>query len=217
MLSSRTVAPNNSPDPMPNPDPTKIVSFASPKELSLWLKNYHATESELWIKIFKKAANVSSVSWEQVVIETLCWGWIDGVKKSLDDQSYLQRITPRKARSGWSKKNTEHAERLISEGRMKEPGLAQVSAAKADGRWESAYAPASQMQIPADFLAALKSKPNAEQFFATLTKSSKYVIAYGLATAKKPETRQRRFDKFVDMLVREEKPDFGFRKDKKQA
>jgi uncharacterized protein YdeI (YjbR/CyaY-like superfamily) len=123
---------------MPKPDPAKMMTFASPIDLSQWLKANHATESELWVKIFKKGVGVPSVSWNQVVIETLCWGWIDGVKKSLDDQAYLQRITPRKARSNWSKKNTEHVERLTIEGRMEEPGLVHVRAAKADGRWENA-------------------------------------------------------------------------------
>ena len=200
---------------MPKPDPKKIITFASPEALGKWLKANHAIETELWVKLFKKGAGVPSVTWNDIVIETLCWGWIDGVKKSLDDHAYLQRITPRTARSGWSKKNTAHAERLISEGRMEEPGLAQVNAAKADGRWDKAYAPASEMTVPADFLSALESKPKAKRFFDALTKSSKYVIAYGLATASKPETRQRRFDKFLDMLVREEQPDFGFTKGKK--
>jgi uncharacterized protein YdeI (YjbR/CyaY-like superfamily) len=148
------------------------------------------------------------------VIETLCWGWIDGVKKSLDDQAYLQRITPRRIRSSWSKRNTEHIERLIIEGRMEEPGLVHVRAAKADGRWENAYS-VSEMRVPADFMAALDSRPKAKQFYETLTKSNRYAIAYGLESAKKPETRQRRFQKFMDMLIREEKPDSGFKKDKK--
>jgi uncharacterized protein YdeI (YjbR/CyaY-like superfamily) len=200
---------------MPKPDPAKMMTFASPKDLSQWLKANHATESELWVKIFKKGAGVSSVSWNQVVIETLCWGWIDGVKKSLDDRAYLQRITPRKARSNWSKKNTEHVERLTIEGQMEEPGLVHVRAAKADGRWENAYSPASEMKVPADFLAALESMPEVKQFFETLNKSNQCAIAYGLMTAKKPETRQRRFEKFMDMLVCEEKPDFGFTKGKK--
>lgn len=200
---------------MPQPDPAKIRTFASPKELSRWLKANHAAESELWVKIFKKGAGVPSVSWEQIVIETLCWGWIDGVKKSLGDEAYLQRITPRKARSSWSKKNTERVERLIREGRMEEPGLVQVRAAKADGRWDQAYAPASEMTVPTDFIAALKKRPEAKRFYETLTKSSRYVIAYGLTKAKKPETRERRFEKFMDMLAREEKPDFGFSKAKK--
>lgn len=193
---------------MPNPDPGKMMVFATPKALAKWLKENHASESELWIKIFKKGSGVPSVSWEQLVIETLCWGWIDGVKKSLDEHTYVQRITPRKARSAWSKKNTEHVERLTAEGRMQEQGLVHVRAAKADGRWQAAYSPASEMNVPADFIAAVESKPKLKVFFETLNRSSRYVIAYGLSTAKKPETRQRRFEKFLDMLARNEKPDF---------
>jgi len=196
---------------MPKPDMSKIVTFKSPKELSKWLQANHATESELWVKIFKKGSGVPSVIWDEVVIEALCWGWIDGIKKSLDDQAYLQRITPRKSRSKWSRRNTEHAERLIVEGRMEGPGLMHVRAAKADGRWEKAYV-ASEMKVPADFLAALENRTKAKQFYETLTKSNRYAIAYGLKSAKKPETRQRRFNKFMDMLIREEKPDSGFKR-----
>ncbi len=190
---------------MPEPHPTRIMTFASPKDLGRWLKVHHAIETELWVKIFKKKSGIPSVTWDDVVVEILCWGWIDGVKKSIDEQAYLQRVTPRKARSNWSKRNAEHVERLITEGRMTEYGLAHVMAAKADGRWENAYV-ASEMKVPADFLAALESKPAAKQFFDTLTKSSRYVIAYGLTSAKKPETRQRRFLKFIDMLVDKVKP-----------
>ena len=197
---------------MQETNPPRSMVFASPKELSQWLQANHDTESELWIKIFKKHTKIPSVSWNDVVIETLCWGWIDGVKKSLGEEAYLQRITPRKPRSDWSKRNTEHVERLIKEGRMKEPGLVHVYAAKADGRWENAYAPASEIEVPIDFIAALDKKPKAKKFFETLNKSSKYAITYGLTTAKKPETRQRRFEKFMDMLLREEKPGFGFKK-----
>ena len=139
---------------------------------------------------------------------------MDGIKKSIDDQAYLQRITPRKARSNWSKRNREHAERLIEEGRMMEPGLVHIRAAKADGRWENAYT-ASEMKVPADFLAALESNPEAKQFFESLNKSSHYVIAYGLTSAKKPETRERRFTEFMDMLVRGEKPGHSTDKSKK--
>jgi uncharacterized protein YdeI (YjbR/CyaY-like superfamily) len=190
---------------MPEPDPLKIMTFVTPKDLGQWLKENHASESELWVKIYKKNTGVKSVTWNDVVIEALCWGWIDGVKKSIDDQAYLQRITPRKTRSNWSKRNTEHAERLISESRMMESGLVHIRAAKADGRWENAYV-VSEMEVPADFLAALEGKPNAKEFFATLNKSSRYVIAYGLISAKKPETRLRRFAKFMNMLVHKEKP-----------
>lgn len=190
---------------MPEPDPTKILAFASASDLALWLETHHASDSELWVKIFKKKTGVYSVTWDDVVVEILCWGWIDGIKKSFDDQAYLQRITPRKARSNWSKRNREHVERLVSEGRMQEAGLIHVRAAKADGRWQNAYV-ASEITVPADFLLALESQPKAKQFFDTLTKSSRYVIAHGLTSAKKPETRERRFATFMDMLVHAEKP-----------
>jgi uncharacterized protein YdeI (YjbR/CyaY-like superfamily) len=190
---------------MPEPNPVKIMTFETPGDLGEWLKVNHAAESELWVKIFKKNSGIQSVSWNNVVVEVLCWGWIDGVKKSFDDESYLQRITPRTVRSSWSKRNTEHVERLIIEGRMKEPGLVHVRAAKADGRWENAYV-MSEMEVPADFLAAIEEQPRVKLFFEMLNKSSRDVIAYGLTSAKKPETRQRRFEKFLDMLIREEKP-----------
>jgi uncharacterized protein YdeI (YjbR/CyaY-like superfamily) len=190
---------------MLKPDTLKIMAFKSPKDLSKWLQDNHTSESELWVKIFKKGSGVQSVNWNEVVIESLCWGWIDGIKKSLDDQAYLQRITPRKTRSNWSKRNTEHIERLIIEGRMEEPGHVHVRAAKADGRWEKAYS-VSEMSVPADFLLALCNEPKAKQFYETLTKSNRYAIAHGLESAKKQETRQRRFKKFMDMLIREEKP-----------
>ena len=190
---------------MPDPNPSKIKTFSTPKDLGQWLKVNHETETELWVKIFKKGTDIPSVTWNDVVIEALCWGWIDGVKKSVDDKAYFQRITPRKARSNWSKRNREHAERLIREGRMTEAGLVQIRAAQADGRWENAYT-ASEMEVPQDFIAALDSNPIAKQFFDTLNKSNRYVIAHGLGSAKKPETRQRRFAKFMDMLVRKEKP-----------
>ena len=190
---------------MPEPDPAKIITFATPKDLGQWLKVNHAAESELWVKIFKKNTGIQSVTWNDVVVEILCWGWIDGVKKSIDDQAYLQRITPRTARSSWSKRNTVHVERLISEDRMKETGLVHVRAAKIDGRWENAYV-ASEMEVPTDFLAALENQPRVKLFFETLNKSNRFVIAYGLTSAKKPETRQRRFEKFMAMLSREEKP-----------
>jgi len=190
---------------MPEPDPQKIISFSSSNDLCEWLKQNHATERELWIKIFKKKAGVQSVTWNDVVLEALCWGWIDGIKKSIDEQAYLQRITPRTAKSGWSKRNTEHVDRLIKEGRMQESGLVHVRAAKADGRWEKAYV-ASEIEVPADFIKALDDQPTAKQYFSTLNKSSCYVIAHGLVSAKKPETRQRRFTKYMTMLANEEQP-----------
>lgn len=190
---------------MPEPDLYSIMTFDTSEDLGHWLASHYDTDSELWIKVFKKSSRIESVSWDDIVIESLCWGWIDGIKKSIDDQAYLQRITPRKPRSNWSKRNTVHVERLIKEGRMMESGLIHVRAAKADGRWEQAYV-VSEMEVPTDFISALESKPNAQVFYNTLTKSSRYVIAYGLISAKKPDTRLRRFEKFMAMLMDEEKP-----------
>ncbi|MBU3004703.1 YdeI/OmpD-associated family protein [Paraglaciecola arctica] len=188
---------------MPNPQTHKTLAFKLPIDLHNWLQKNHARQHELWVKIYKKGSGISSVSWEQVVIESLCWGWIDGVKKSLNDLAYLQRITPRRPKSIWSKRNTQHVERLITEGRMKEPGLVHVAAAKADGRWENAYR-VSEMQVPADFLAAVEHQPVAKQFFETLSKSNRNAIAYGLDSAKKPETRQKRFENFMNKLINKE-------------
>lgn len=197
---------------MPEPDPARIKDFASSQKLNRWLAANHDSADELWVKVHKVNTGTPSVTWGEIVIETLCWGWIDGVKKSLGDEAYLQRITPRKTRSSWSKRNREHAERLIDEGRMEPPGMVQVEAAKKDGRWKNAYAPASEMKIPDDFLAAVKRKPKAQKCFEECNKTNRYAIAYGLTTCKRPETRQRRFDKFLGMLNRGEKPDFGFKK-----
>ena len=190
---------------MPTPNPLRIKHFPTPKDLEEWLTLNHAIQEELWVKIFKKGSGIQSVSWDDLVVEILCWGWIDGIKKSLNHQAYLQRITPRTARSSWSKRNTKHVERLINEGRMKESGLAHVRAAKADGRWEKAYI-VSEFDVPKDFIEALESQPKVKAFFETLNKSSRYVIAYGLISAKKPETRQRRFTKYMTMLLQNEKP-----------
>jgi uncharacterized protein YdeI (YjbR/CyaY-like superfamily) len=191
---------------MPEVDPTKTMTFASPADLGRWLEANHATESELWVKVFKKRSGVPSVTWGDVVTETLCWGWIDGIKKSFDDQAYLQRITPRRPRSRWSKRNTEHVERLTAAGRMEEPGLLCVRDAKADGRWEAAYPPPSEAEVPADFLAALENQPKAKEVFETLNKSGRYTIAIRLSTAKGAETRRRRFEAFIGMLGRGETP-----------
>lgn len=192
-------------------DERLIVAFETPKQLGAWLRKNHDSCDELWVKIHKKATGLPSVSWNDIVLETLCWGWIDGMKKSLDETSYLQRITPRRPRSLWSKRNTEHVEKLIAANRMQPPGLAEVEAAKADGRWENAYKPSSEVEVPQDFIDAVAKEPAVAKFYETLTKSSRHAISFGLITAKRPETRVRRFDKFLQMLRDGEKPGFGFK------
>ena len=190
---------------MPEPDQTRIQAFEDSAAFWNWLEQNHASEPELWLKIYKKGSGQKSINWEEAVVEALCWGWIDSIKKSLDDEAYLQRFTPRQKSSNWSKRNREHVDRLIAEGRMQEVGMVHVRAAQADGRWEAAYAPPSEMTVPEDFLAALDERPQAKAFFETLNKQNRYAIAYRLQTAKKPETRQRRLEQFLAMLEKGEK------------
>jgi uncharacterized protein YdeI (YjbR/CyaY-like superfamily) len=190
---------------MPEPGSARIQAFENPAAFGRWLELNHASEPELWIKMFKKGSGQKTINWQEAVIEALCWGWIDGIRKSLDDQAFLQRFTPRRQGSNWSKRNREHVERLIAENRMQEPGLVHVRAAMADGRWEAAYAPPSEMTMPEDFLAALEQRPTAKAFFETLNRQNQYAIAYRLQTARKPETRQKRFERFLTMLENGEK------------
>ena len=190
---------------MPEPDKTRIQAFEDSAAFWNWLEQNHASEPELWLKIYKKGSGQKSINWEEAVVEALCWGWIDGIKKSLDDEAYLQRFTPRRKSSNWSKRNREHVDRLIAEGRMQEVGMVHVRAAQADGRWAAAYAPSSEMTIPEDLLAALEERPQAKAFFETLNRQNLYAIAYRLQTAKKPETRQRRLEQFLTMLEKGEK------------
>lgn len=190
---------------MPEPDQARIQAFEDSAAFWNWLEQHHASEPELWLKIYKKRSGQKSINWEEAVVEALCWGWIDGIKKSFDDEAYLQRFTPRQKSSNWSKRNREHVERLIAEGRMQEVGMVHVRAAQADGRWETAYAPPSEMTVPEDFLAALEERPKAKAFFETLNRQNLYAIAYRLQTAKKPETRQKRLEQFLAMLEKGEK------------
>jgi uncharacterized protein YdeI (YjbR/CyaY-like superfamily) len=181
------------------------TAFPTPQALADWLENHHAVETELWVRIYKKASGVPSVTWNDCVVEALAWGWIDGQRQSLDDVSYLQRLTPRMAGSNWSRKNRDHAERLISQGRMQPAGLRHVQDAKADGRWDASYAGQADMSIPQDFLDAVAADPVAQAFFDTLNRSNLFRIYYQLVTAKTPETRTRRMQKLLGQLSRQEK------------
>lgn len=180
-------------------------AFATPAALETWLKKNHAVERELWVQIYKKDSGKRSVTWNDCVVASLIWGWIDGQKKSLDDVSFLQRLTPRRAKSNWSKKNREHAERLIIEGRMQPSGLAHVDAARADGRWEQAYSGSAEMVIPADFLAALEDVPAAKAFFATLNRANLFAIYHRIETAKQAKTRAARVERIIAQLARSER------------
>jgi uncharacterized protein YdeI (YjbR/CyaY-like superfamily) len=175
-------------------------SFTTPKEWRSWLSKHHATPEGIWLRFFKKASGVKSITHAEALDEALCFGWIDGQLKTCDTQSWLQKFTPRRRKSIWSKRNREHVARLIKEKRMTAAGLKEIETAKNDGRWEGAYDSPKTMQVPADFLRELKKDKAAHAFFQTLNKANTYAIAWRLQTAKKPETREKRIQALLQML-----------------
>lgn len=178
--------------------------FKSAKAFETWLKKNHAASDGLWLKIAKKGANEPSVTYPEAVEIALCWGWIDGQKKGLDDQHFLQRFTPRRPRSIWSKINVDKVAALIETGRMQAPGHAQIEAAKADGRWAQAYHGARTSTVPEDLAAALEAEPSAKAFFATINATNRYAVLWRIQTAVKAETRAKRIAQLVQMLARGE-------------
>jgi|SRR5215469_8390577 len=183
----------------------EMMTFTNPQDLRAWLAtNCHQSDG-VWLRIYKKQSGVRSVTYAEALDQALCFGWIDGQKKAYDEQSWLQRFTPRRSKSGWSKINTEHAERLIESGEMTPAGLKEVNAAKADGRWEEAYESFGGAVIPEDFLKKLALNKAASAFFKSLNKTNLYSIAYRLQTAKKPETRERRIQAIIEKLSRGER------------
>ena len=170
-----------------------------------WLRKNHATSSGVWLRIAKKGANVRSVSYLQAVDAALCFGWIDGQKKSDDERYWLQRFTPRSEKSIWSKINREKAIRLIELGQMNAAGLREVERAKRDGRWDGAYDSPSCATIPVDFQAVLNKIPRAKAFFASLDSRNRYAVPFRIQTAKKSETRAKRIKQFAEMLSQHEK------------
>ena len=177
-----------------------IVSFPSSEAFAAWLDAEHEQSPGIWLKIAKKDAAVATVSYDEAVDVALCFGWIDGQKRSLDGQHWLQRFTPRTARSRWSKINCARADRLIEAGQMRPRGQAEVDAARADGRWAAAYAGARTAAVPADLQAALDADPVARDFFATINSQNRYAILYRVGDAKRPQTRAARIAKYVAML-----------------
>lgn len=189
------------------PDPTKIKSFRTETALEAWMRKNHAREPELWLKIHKKGSGLPTVTNIQALDVMLCWGWIDGIRKSFDEQSFLQRYTPRRARSLWSQVNRDHVARLTAAGRMTPHGQQQVDAAKADGRWEAAYAPirsASEATIPADLRAAIEANPRARKTFGTLGKMNMFALTFRTNNMKTPAGRARKIVALVEMLARGE-------------
>ncbi len=177
-----------------------IVPFATPAEWQSWLEQ-HPDADGIWVKLAKKGSGIPTMTYGDAVEVALCFGWIDGQSRGLDERFHLQRFTPRRARSMWSKLNRARAETLIESGAMRPAGLHEVERAKADGRWEAAYDPPSTAAVPDDLQRALDGDEAARTFFATLDSRNRYAILHRLQGAKKPETRSRRIEQFVTMLA----------------
>lgn len=186
---------------MPLPDDLPVLAFADQAALEAWLESEHATAPGLYVKLAKKGTGVPSVNWEEMVEVLLCFGWIDGRANRLDDRFYLQRVTPRRPRSVWSLKNVATVERLIAEGRMRPAGLAAVEAAKADGRWERAYAGSATITVPDDLAEALAAEPAAQREFDALDGQNRYAVLWRVHTAASPATRAKRIAALVQMLA----------------
>jgi uncharacterized protein YdeI (YjbR/CyaY-like superfamily) len=189
------------------PDPRRIKGFTSASAFEKWMRANHARESEIWLRIYKKGTGVPTITAADALDVALCWGWIDGIRKSFDDQSFLQRYTPRRAKSIWSQINREHVARLTAAGRMTPAGQQQVDAAKADGRWQAAYAPirrATESTIPDDLRAAIDANPRARRTFATLGRTNLFALAFRTNNMKTPAGRARKIASLVAMLARGE-------------
>ncbi len=178
----------------------EILDFKTSNGFERWLAKNHNKVTRIWLRFFKKDSGKASITYKEAVDEALCYGWIDGQANKYDDESWIQKFTPRGAKSIWSKKNTGNIERLTTLGKMRSPGLEEVEKAKADGRWAKAYDSPKEMQIPDDFMQQLSKNKKAKAFFETLNKTNKYAIGWRLQTAKKPETKEKRIKIIVEML-----------------
>lgn len=186
---------------MNTPDPSQAIFFENQQVWHEWLAKNQVTSDGVWIKFAKKASGIPTLVYAEALDEALCYGWIDGMVKSIDETYYMQRFTPRRPRSMWSKRNIDKVAVLITEGRMQPAGQAQIDAAKMDGRWDQAYDSPKNMQMSADFSAALAKNKKAEAFYKTLNKTDSFTFLWRIQTAKKPETRLSRIETFVQMLA----------------
>jgi uncharacterized protein YdeI (YjbR/CyaY-like superfamily) len=181
------------------------LSFQTQKDFLAWLAKNYTNEEGIWLHFYKKSSGVPSINYAQALDAALCYGWIDGQAKPFDDISWLQRYTPRRKRSIWSKRNTEYAERLIKSKKMRTPGMREIERAKADGRWEAAYHSPKNATVPEEFLKRLKKDKDAYAFYQTLNKTNLYAIAWRIQTAVKPETKEKRMQTILEMLSEKKK------------
>ncbi len=189
------------------PDPKKIKPFKNQAAFAAWLAKNHARETEIWLKVYKKNSGVPSVTCPEALDVALCWGWIDAIRKGLDEQCFLQRYTPRRPKSIWSQVNRDNIARLTKTGLMQAPGQAQVDAARADGRWDAAYAPirsASVDTVPDDLRAAIEKNPRARKTFNSLGRMNLFALTFRINNLKTPAGRARKIAALVEMLARGE-------------
>ena len=182
------------------------IAFRDQPAFRTWLAEHHREQDGIWLKLAKKGSGIPSVTYAEAVVVALCFGWIDGQARSVDETSYVQRFTPRRSRSKWSKINIGKVQRLIASGEMTPSGLAEVERAKTDGRWAAAYDPPSTATVPDDLRVALDANPSASASFSTITSASRYAILFQIGDAKRPDTRARRIAKFVDDLASGREP-----------
>jgi uncharacterized protein YdeI (YjbR/CyaY-like superfamily) len=206
--SKTKIAPAKKRSSSPSPKSTEhlrkdlpILSFPSEKKFEVWMKKSYATSTGIFLRLYKKASGVSSIVYAEALDVALCYGWIDGLKLSHDNISFLQKFSPRRAKSVWSKRNVEHVSRLEKEDRIQESGRKQIEAAKADGRWQNAYDTPANTKVPTEFLKRLEKNKKAKAFFDTLNKTNTFMIAVQVTSAKKPETKERRIVKILEMLA----------------
>jgi len=183
-------------------DPSRVHEFAGKDGFYAWLADHHASEPEIWVRILKKASGKSTISPVEAIDAALCWGWIDAIRKSWDEESFVQRYVPRGRKSVWSQINRDNVERLVAEGRMTEHGLKHVEAAKADGRWAAAYK--MNMEAPAELLAAIEASPAAKAAYGTLSSQNRFALTFRLGSLKTQGAREKKIRSFVDMLERGE-------------
>ncbi|AUX76709.1 MULTISPECIES: YdeI/OmpD-associated family protein [Sinorhizobium] len=185
-------------------DPDKVHEFEDPAAFYAWLGEHHDKQDEVWIKVHKVGSGLKSITPKQAIDVVLCWGWIDGVRKGLDEKSFLQRYTPRGRKSTWSQINVDNVARLIKDGRMTEHGLRQVEMAKADGRWDRAYKSGKDMKIPDDLQAAIEAEPKANEMLSKLSEQNRFALAFRTHNMKTEAGRKKKIETFVEMLKRGE-------------
>jgi uncharacterized protein YdeI (YjbR/CyaY-like superfamily) len=196
----RAVGPTRQTPPMAERTDLPVLTFATAEDFERWLEHEHTTARGIWLRFAKRGSDIVSVTYEQAVLVALCFGWIDGQARSEGEASWLQRFTPRTRRSVWSQLNRQRVGELIAQGRMRPAGLEEIEKAKADGRWDAAYAPPSTAAVPPDLAEALAAAPSAQAVFAGLDSRNRYAILHRIATARRPQTRAARIAKFVKML-----------------